>query len=245
MSARETAIVVGVGAKEGLGAAVCKRFAKEGFHVFVAGRTPEKVEKIAKAINNAGGSASAVACDTTDPDHVVRLFDTAERDGPGPLTAVIYNAGNNHFEDLREMDPEVFERIWRVTCFGGFLVGREAARRIIGQREGTLIFTGATSAVKGRPPSGAFASAKGGLRLLAQAMAREYSPLGLHVGHVIIDGAIFGERIKSRYPQAIEALGEEGMLNIDAIANAYWFLHTQHKSAWTHELDLRPFKENW
>lgn len=245
MSTGATAIVVGVGAEDGLGAAVCRRFAKEGLHVCVGGRTQEKIDAVAKTITTAGGAATAIATDTTKPDDVIRLFDAAEQTGGGPLTAVIYNAGNNHFEDLREMDPQVFERIWRVTCFGGFLVGREAARRIVGQRDGTLIFTGATSAIKGRPPSGAFASAKGGLRLLAQAMAREYSPLGLHVAHVIIDGAIFGERIKSRFPQALDALGEDGMLNIDAIADAYWFVHTQHKTAWTHELDLRPYKETW
>lgn len=245
MSTAHTAVVVGVGAEDGLGATVSRRLAKEGLHVFVAGRTPEKLDTVVATITGAGGAATAVATDTTREADVTRLFDRAEQDGPGALDCVVYNAGNNRITPLLETGAQEFEDVWRVTCFGGFLVAREAARRMTPRGAGTFIFTGATSAVKGRPPFAAFASAKGGLRLLAQAMAREFGPQGLHVAFVIIDGAINGERIHSRYPQVKEMLGEDGMLNLEAIADAYWHIYTQHKTAWTHELDLRPFKESW
>lgn len=236
-----TAVVVGVGPEAGLGGALCTRFAREGLHVFVAGRTAARLQAVADAIARAGGRATAVVTDTTREADVVRLFDQAAAAGPIAITA--YNAGNNQIGNLLEMEAAFFEQVWRVACFGGFLVGREAARRMVPNGGGTLFFTGATASVRARPPFIAFASAKAGLRAIAQGMAREFGPAGLHVAHVIIDGGIDGERLRTYLPDFVAGKGEDGTLGLDAIADTYWHLHTQHRSAWTHELDLRPFKE--
>ncbi len=143
------------------------------------------------------------------------------------------------------MSAEMFEELWRVCAFGGFLVGREAARRMVPHGGGTLIFTGATASIRARPPFTGFAAAKAAERAVAHAMAREFGAQGLHVGHVIIDGVIGGDVVKGRFPQIIESLGEDGVLGIDAIADAFWMLHKQDKTAWTLELDLRPYKEKF
>jgi len=240
-----TAIVVGVGAERGLGAALCRRFAREGYHVLVAGRTPEKIEQVARAIRSTGGSAEVIATDTTSEPDVVRLFDRAMAPGQGfaPSDLVVYNAGNNRRLDFRELTAETFEEFWRIGCFGGFLVGREAARRLVPLGRGSVIFTGASASLRGRPGFAHFAAAKAGLRAIAQSMAREYGPHGIHVAHVVIDGGIAGERLLSRVPRLLEERGEDGLLGIDAIAEAYWQIHCQHRSAWTHEIDLRPFRE--
>lgn len=235
------AVVVGVGAEQGLGAALCRRFGQEGLHVFVAGRTPEKLTRVVAAIEAAGGWATPVPTDTTVEADVVRLFDQAA--GGGEVDVAVFNAGNNQVANFVEMEAGFFEQAWRVACLGGFLVGREAARRMVPHGRGTILFTGATASLRARPPFIAFAAAKAGLRAISQGMARELGPQGIHVGHVIIDGGIDGERLRTHAPGFVEAKGAEGLLDIDAIADAYWFLHTQQRTAWTHELDLRPFKE--
>jgi len=240
-----TAAIVGVGAERGVGAALARRFAAEGYHVLVAGRTPEKIAAVARRIGAAGGSAEAVAVDTTREDEVVRLFDRAMSPGDGrdPADVVIFNAGNNQRIDFRELSAEQFEQFWRVGCFGGFLVGREAARRLAPLGRGTIIFTGASASLRGKPGFAHFAAAKAGLRMIAQSMAREYGPLGLHVAHVVIDGGVRGDRLLSRRPTLIEERGEDGLLGIEAIADTYWNIHRQQRSAWTHEVDVRPFRE--
>ena len=235
-----TAIVLGVGESQGLGAALGRRFAREGLHVTLGGRTQSRIEAVAREIESAGGAATPVVSDATLARDVVKLFDAA---GTAP-ELVVYNAGNNRFRPLLEMDDAFFEDLWRLCCFGGFLTGREAARRML-PAGGTLIFTGATASIRARPPFTAFASAKAALRALAHGMAREFGPRGLHVGHVIIDGGRDGAQLNRRFPQFKESRGEDGMLGIEAIADAYWHLHTQHRSAWTLELDLRPFKESF
>jgi NAD(P)-dependent dehydrogenase (short-subunit alcohol dehydrogenase family) len=169
----------------------------------------------------------------------VRLFDAAG----GAPEIVVFNAGNNRMANLAEMEASFFEDTWRVACFGGFLVGREAARRMAPAGRGTVVFTGATGSLRGKPPFIAFASAKAGLRALAQGMAREFGPQGIHVAHVIVDGGIDGERLRVGLPAFVASKGEEGLLKPEAIADAYWFLHGQDRTAWTHELDLRPFRE--
>jgi NAD(P)-dependent dehydrogenase (short-subunit alcohol dehydrogenase family) len=239
-----TAIVVGVGSEQGLGAAIAHRFAAEGHRVIVSGRTKEKLAQVVGAIVDHGGKAEAFAADATIESDVAALFDFAE--GSGHIVdLVVFNAGNNVRHDFRTMPAELFEQTWRVATFGGFLVGREAARRLTPLGKGTIIFTGATASLRGKPPFTAFASAKAGLRSLAQSMAREFGPLGIHVAHVVIDGGIDGEKLNSAAPQLRIERGADGLLNIDAIAEAYWHLHGQHRSAWTHELDLRPFKERF
>ncbi len=236
-----TAVVVGVGSELGLGAALSRRFAREGYDVVVSGRTEAKLDRVIRTIVDDGGKAEAVVADATIESDVVALFDRAE--AGGALDLVVFNAGNNAPHDFRTMPAEFFEQTWRVATFGGFLVGREAARRLAPRGRGTIVFTGATASLRGRAPFTAFASAKAGLRSLAQSMAREFGPLGIHVGHVVIDGGIDGEKLNTAVPHLKVERGTDGLLNIDAIADAYWHLHRQHPSAWTHELDLRPFKE--
>ena len=241
MASGKTAIVIGVGAESGIGGAVVNKFGAEGFHVLIGGRSKDKLEALAAKITALGnGQVTAVQTDTTHEADVIHLFDAAEQ--AGPLGFVCYNAGNNFFGPLTEMEADFFEDVWRVGCFGGFLVGREAARRMPANG-GTLIFTGASASLRGRPPFAAFASAKAGLRALAQAMAREFGPQGLHVAHVIIDGGVDGDLLKGRFPEMVEQRGEQGLLDPEAIADNFWHLHTQHKTTWSFEVDLRPFKE--
>ncbi len=239
-----TAIVIGAGAERGLGGALCRRLSSEGLHVIAAGRSPDKLNRLCTSVEESGGRISPVIVDAATPEGIVQAFDEAERVGSVP-ELVVYNAGVNHdFRPLLEMDDAFFENLWRLCCFGGFLAGREAARRML-PAGGTLIFTGATSSLRARPPFTAFASAKAALRAVAHGMAREFGKQGLHVGHVILDGVIDGDEVNSRMPAVKEHLGVEGMLNVDAIADAYWGLHKQPRSAWTLELDLRPYLEKF
>jgi NAD(P)-dependent dehydrogenase (short-subunit alcohol dehydrogenase family) len=242
-----TGVVEGVGAEHGLGAALCRRFAAEGYHLLVAGRTPENIAQVVETIRKTGGSAESITVDTTREDDVVRVFDRAMSPGGGrdPADLIVFNAGNNQRIDFRELTAAQFEKFWRVGCFGGFLVGREAARRLAPLGRGTVIFTGASGSLRGRPGFAHFAAAKAGLRMIAQSMAREYGPLGIHVAHVVIDGGINGDRLLSRVPTLIKDRGEDGLLGIDAIADTYWHIHRQQRSAWSQEVDLRPFKETF
>lgn len=244
---KPVAIVVGVGAELGLGAALCRRFAEGGYHVFVAGRSADRIEQVVLTIASKGGSAEPVTMDTTSEDDVIRLFDRAmsARAGLDPLDLVAYNAGNNRKLDFRELSAEMFEDFWRIGCFGGFLVGREAARRLVPLGRGTVLFTGASGSLRGRPGFAHFAAAKAGLRMLSQSMAREFGPQGIHVAHVVIDGGINGDRLRRNRPEIIEERGEDGLLGVDAIAETFWQVHRQPRSAWTQEIDLRPFKENF
>jgi NAD(P)-dependent dehydrogenase (short-subunit alcohol dehydrogenase family) len=213
--------------------------------VFVAGRTPEKIAHVAQSIRESGGSAEPVSVDTTREDEVVALFDRAmsSANAHDPPDLVVFNAGNNQRIDFRSLSAEQFEQFWRIGCFGGFLVGREAARRLVPLGRGTIVFTGASGSLRGKPGFAHFAAAKAGLRMIAQSMAREYGPLGIHVAHVVIDGGIRGDRLLSRVPALLQERGEDGLLAIEAIADTYWDIHRQQRSAWAHEVDLRPFKE--
>jgi len=245
MAKRKKAVVLGVGAEKGLGAAASRRFAKEGYHVLVAGRTPDKISKVVESIRAAGGSATAVTVDGTREAEVISLWDRAMADDAdgAPADLAVFNMGNNAAVDIREMTAQHFEDSWRVGCFAGFLFGREAVRRLAPLGRGTVLFTGASGSLRGRPRFAAFNATKGGLRLLVQSLAREFGPQGLHIAHAIIDGGIEGERLLSRMPDRKDKAGADGLLDIEAIADSYWHLHTQHRSAWTHEIDLRPYKE--
>ena len=245
MAKKKKAVVLGVGAEKGLGAAASRRFAKEGYHVLVAGRTPAKIDKVVETIRAVNGSATAVTVDGTKEAEVIALWDKAiadDADG-APTDLAVFNMGNNAAVDIREMTAQHFEDSWRVGCFAGFLFGREAVRRLAPLGRGTVLFTGASGSLRGRPRFAAFNATKGGLRLLVQSLAREFGPQGLHIAHTIIDGGIEGERLLSRMPDRKDKAGADGLLNIEAIADSYWHLHTQHRSAWTHEIDLRPYKE--
>ena len=207
-------------------------------------RGEEKLATVAKEIAELGGRATPGPMDTTVTGDVERIFETAEKQAGVP-ELVVYNAGNNQFSALLEMTDEFFEGLWKLCAFGGFKVGREAAKRMIPNGGGTLLFTGATTSIRARPPFTAFAAAKAAERAVAHGMAREFGKQGLHVGHVIIDGVIDGDQVNQKFPQLKERFGEDGMLDVDAIADAFWTLHTQPRAAWTLELDLRPFKETF
>ncbi len=238
---RKTAIVVGVGAEAGLGATLGRRLAQTGRHVFLAGRTAARVEAAAASIRSTGAQATALAVDATSESEVSHLFDAAA--GAGTLDCVVYNAGNNVSRPIRELEAKTFEDTWRVGCFGGFLVGREAARCMTPQGQSTILFTGASASLRGRASFAAFAAAKAGLRAVAQSMARELGPAGIHVAHIVIDGGIAGERLRKNRPERVQQTGEDGLLDLDSIADAFLAVLNQQRSAWTHELDLRPFKE--
>lgn len=242
---KPTAVVVGVGSERGVGGAVCKRFAREGYHVYVAGRTLSKVEALAASIRASGGSAQAVATDTTKESDVIALFDLAMNPAAGldQPDVVVFNAGNNAMIEFTELTAAQFEDFWRVGCYGGFLVGREAARRLLPLGRGTILFTGASGSLRGKAGFAHFASAKAGLRMISQSMARAYGAKGLHVAHVVIDGGIDGDRLQNAFPAMVERLGPDGLLGVDGIAETYWQLHRQPRSAWTQEIDLRPYKE--
>lgn len=242
---KPTAIVVGVGSERGVGGAVSRRFAREGYHVYVAGRTGSKVEALAAGIRAAGDSAQAVVTDTTKESDVIALFDLAFRpaDELEPPDVVVFNAGNNAVIGFTDLTAAQFEDFWRVGCFGGFLVGREAARRLLPLGRGTVLFTGASGSLRGKADFAHFAAAKAGLRMISQSMARAYGARGLHVAHVVIDGGVDGDRLREVMPQVVERLGSDGLLDVDGIAETYWQLHRQPRSAWTQEVDLRPYRE--
>lgn len=242
---KSTAVVVGVGAEAGLGAALSRRFAAEGYHVIAVGRTAERVGLVAESILSKGGSAEPLLADATREQDVLRLFDHAfapkpERKFPD---LVVFNTGANWPIDFRTLEASDFEKFWRVGCFAGFLVGREAARYMVPLGRGTILFTGASASLRGKPEYAQFAAAKAGLRVVAQSMAREFGPMGLHVAHIVIDGGIDGDVLRTRWPDVATARGEDGLLKTDAIAETYWAVHQQHPSAWSQEVDLRPYKE--
>jgi NAD(P)-dependent dehydrogenase (short-subunit alcohol dehydrogenase family) len=235
------AIVIGVGPLEGLGARLCQRFAAEGLEVIIAGRTREQLDRVVASIQAAGGTARAAVADATREEDVRALFELAG----DTLELAIYNAGNNTPGRIADMEAAYFEAAWRVGCFGGFLFGREAVRRFVPRGAGTLLFTGASASLRGRPGFGAFNSAKGALRNLAQAMAKEYGPEGVHVGHVLVDGAIAGDKIIKGVPAYAERLGTAGMIGLDGLVDAYVYLYRQPRTAWTFEVDVRTSVEKW
>lgn len=240
----DTAIIIGAGLPEGVGGATALRFAAEGVHVIVSGRTQSKIDQTVAQITSSGGSAEAFAADVTSPDDLAALFDHAATLGQ-PIASVIYNAGNNNPVPFADLSAEDFESYWRVCCFGGFLTAKLAMPLLAQQGAGSMIFTGASASLRGKAKFGHFASAKAALRNLAQALAREYGPSGVHVAHIVIDGVINGDRAQTNFGAYMDNLGEDGALEPAAIADAYWMVHNQHRTAWTHELDLRPFAENW
>lgn len=239
----KTAIIAGVGPLEGVGAQLCLRFAGLGLHVLVCGRTREKLDLVVSEIEKAGGQGSAVVCDCVDEKAVSDAFEQASQ--AGKLDLAVYNVGNNFPGRILDMSAEYFEGAWRSVCFGGFLFGREAFRHMAPGKQGTILFTGASASLRGKANFGAFNSSKSALRTFAQALAKEAGPGGVHVGHIVIDGTINGDKVKSRAPEYAAKLGEEGLVGIDGIVDAYEFLYRQDKSSWSFELDIRTAVENW
>lgn len=238
------AVILGVGPVEGLGGALCVRFAREGLHVFVGGRSEEKLERVVQEIAKSGGVATSVVTDATSEGDIENLFEIAQKTGSENIALAIYNAGNNTPGKVSEMDSEYFENSWRVGCFGGFLFAREAIRRQKAEAL-SLLFTGASASLRGKAGFGAFNSAKGALRNLAQALAKECAEAGIHVGHVVIDGPIWGEKIKTRYPDWAAEKGEEAMIALEGLTEAFVYLYNQERRAWTFEVDVRTSLEKW
>jgi NAD(P)-dependent dehydrogenase (short-subunit alcohol dehydrogenase family) len=238
----KTALIMGVGPWEGLGAALARHFSAKGLSVIIAGRSAEKLDRVADGISRERGTVLPVVADAASESDLKRLFETATPNQK-PLEIAVYNVDTNASAPLLETDLAMFTTLWKQNTLGAFLFGQEAIRHMLPQRRGTLFFTGATASLRARPPFTAFAAAKAGVRALAQGMAREFGPQGIHVVHAIIDGVIDGERARSQFPDLVSSKGTDGLLKLEAIAETYWAMHQQHPSAWTHELDLRPFKE--
>jgi NAD(P)-dependent dehydrogenase (short-subunit alcohol dehydrogenase family) len=244
MMSQRSAVVVGVGPPRGLGAAIARRFAHEGFRVTIMGRSSEKVNASLDELREIGAAAHAVIGDVTD-EALVRSVVTQADVPDAPIEAAVFNAGGNWPKSFLDMDAAFVEDMWRVNALAGFCFAKAAIEAMLPRKRGVLIFTGASASLRGRANFGGFASAKAALRALAQSAAREFGPQGIHVAHVIIDGAIDGDRINTFLPQLKAQRGEDGLLDPDAIAENYWRLFQQPRSAWTHEIDLRPWVEPW
>jgi len=239
----DKAIIV-IGAGDALGGAIARRFAREGYAAVIVRRHAEQLEDLAAAIREAGGEAHPYGLDARKEDEVVGLFDRVEAE-IAPVEVAVFNIGANVNFPIAETTARVYFKVWEMAAFAGFLTGREAARRMTPRGRGTILFTGATASIRGREGFAAFAGAKHALRALAQSMSRELGPKGVHVAHTIIDGAIDTQWIAENFPKRHALKTEDGILNPDHIAEAYWMLHAQPRDAWTHELDLRPWMEAW
>jgi len=240
----ETVVILGAGAPDGVGGALGRKFAQMGFHVLLCGRTQSKLDRSVERVVAAGGSAAAIVADVTSEAAVEAVFAHVQALGE-PLAAVMFNAGSNQPMPFAELSAERFEEDWRIGCLGAFHTAQRALPLMVEQGRGSLLFTGASASLRGRPMFAHFASAKAALRSLVQALAREYGPQGVHIAHVVIDGVVNGDIVRGRFGDYLEQLGEEGALAPEDIADAFWMLHQQRRSAWSHELDLRPFKESW
>jgi NAD(P)-dependent dehydrogenase (short-subunit alcohol dehydrogenase family) len=239
----DKAIIV-IGAGDALGGAIARRFAAEGYAAVIVRRHADQLEPLAAAIREAGGEAHPFGVDARQEDQMVALFAKVEAE-IAPVEVCVFNIGANVRFPIAETTSRVFMKVWEMACFAGFLAGRESAKVMTPRGKGTVIFTGATASVRGREGFAAFASAKHGLRAVAQSMARELGPKGVHVAHTIIDGAIDTAWIAENFPERYATKAEDGILNPEHIADAYWALHVQPRDAWTHELDLRPYMEAW
>ena len=241
MSAKHpVALIAGVG--DGLGGAVARRFAAAGFATVLVARSADRLERIADSIERAGGRGVAYVADLREEAAVEKLFDDVEAE-VGTISVAVFNAGANYRNSILDTPADMFEKIWRLGCYAGFLIGREAARHMVPRGHGTIIFTGATASLRGSSQFAAFAAAKGGVRLVAQSIARELGPKGIHVASVIIDGMIDSPRVRERFPERVAHLPEDGMLKPADIAEVYFQIHQQPRSAWAFEVDLRPWKE--
>ena len=233
-----------IGAGDATGSAVARRFAKEGYTVCAARRTATALKPLVDQITVEGGKAVAFGLDARREDQVVNFFHQIEAE-VGPVEVLLFNVGGNVRFPVLETTAQKYFKVWEMCAMAGFLAGREAARLMLPRGRGTLLFTGATASLRGAAGFSAFAGGKAALRALAQSMARELGPKGLHVAHVVIDGMIDTAFTREHFAQRVEEVGPDGILNPDHIADAYWWLHEQPRDAWTFELDLRPSAERW
>ena len=240
--AAKVALVIGAG--DATGGAIARRFAGGGYTACVTRRDAAKLQPLIDEIAAAGGTAHGFASDARKEDEVIALVEQIERD-IGPIEVLVFNIGANVPSSVLDETARKYFKIWEMACFGGFLNGREAAKRMVVRGRGTIIFTGATAGLRGAANFAAFAGAKHALRALAQSMARELGPRGIHVAHVVVDGAIDTEFIRTNFPERYALKEQDGILAPAHIAENYWHLHMQPRDAWTFELDLRPYMERW
>jgi len=236
-------LILGVGSPRGLGAATARVFAAAGFSVVIAGRNHDKLRQAAESIAAVGRAPRIEVGDVANAGDVARFVAAAE--SLAPLQVAVQNAGGNNRAPFLEVSPEVFEEHWRAHAFAGFLLAQAVLPNMLARKAGTIIFTGATGSLRGSANFAPFAAAKAALRMTAQSVAREFGPQGIHVAHVIVDGVIDGDRARSLFPGVESRFGEDGMPHPDEIAKMYLMLHRQQRSAWTHELDVRPWSEKF
>ncbi len=252
MSLQKVCLVIGAG--DATGGAVARRFAREGFAVCATRRSADKLAPLLEQIRSAAGVAYGFGSDARNEDEVIALVEQIETT-IGPIEVLVFNIGANSPNSILTETARRYTKMWEMTCLAGFLTGREVAKRMVAREvpsaqpgvahKGTIIFTGATASLRGSAHFAGFSGGKMALRALAQSMARELGPMGVHVAHTIIDGAIDTEFIRTLFPQRYALKDQGGILNPDHIANAYWMLHQQPRDAWTHELDLRPYMETF
>ena len=242
MSDKKAILVIGAG--DATGGAIARRFAREVYIACVTRRSEEKLQPLVNEIRNSGGEAYGFGSDARKEDEMIALVEKIERD-IAPIEVAVFNIGANVRFSITNTTARVYQKVWEMACFSGFLMGRETAKVMLPRGRGTIIFTGATASLRGREGFSAFAGAKHALRALAQSMARELWPQGIHVAHSIIDGAIDTEFIRSNFPERYKMKDQLGIVNPDSIAQAYWEIHTQPRDAWTHETELRPWLESW
>lgn len=242
MSDPGVALVVGAG--DATGGAVARRFAREGYTACVVRRHVDALAPLVEGIESKGGRARAFGADARREEQVVELVETIERD-VGPIEVFVFNIGANVPASILDETARKYFKIWEMAAFAGFLSAREVARRMVARSRGTMLFTGATASLRGSANFAAFAGAKHALRALAQSLARELGPRNIHVAHVVIDGAIDTAFIRENFPERYALKDQDGILDPEHIADAYWQLHCQPRDAWTFELDLRPWMERW
>lgn len=238
----KVALVIGAG--DATGGAIAARFAREGYIACVVRRSAEKLEPLVNRIREEGGQAFGYGSDARKEEDVVALIERVEAEH-GPIEAMVFNIGANVPCSILEETARKYFKIWEMACLSAFLNGREVAKRMVARGRGTILFTGATASLRGSANFAAFSGAKHALRALAQSMARELGPRNIHVAHVIVDGAIDTEFIRTTFPERYALKEQDGILNPEHIAENYWYLHQQPRDAWTFELDLRPYMERW
>jgi NAD(P)-dependent dehydrogenase (short-subunit alcohol dehydrogenase family) len=242
----KVALVIGAG--DATGGAIARRFAREGYTACVTRRSLDKLQPLLEQIRSGGGRAEGFASDARKEEEVIALVEQVEAT-VGPIEVLVFNIGANVPSSILEETARRYFKVWEMACLGGFLNGREVAKRMVARpgdgHRGTIIFTGATASLRGSANFAAFAGAKHALRALAQSMARELGPRGIHVAHVVVDAAIDTEFIRCNFPQRYALKEQDGIVNPEHIADSYWYLHSQPRDAWTHELDLRPWSEKF
>ena len=242
MENKKAVLVIGAG--DATGSAIARRFAREGYVACMTRRSADKLAPLVDEIRAAGGEAHGFASDARKEEEMVALVQKIEAE-IAPIEVAVFNIGANVRFPITETTARVYFKVWEMACFGGFLMGREAARVMLPRGRGTIIFTGATASLRGRDGFAAFAGAKHALRALAQSMARELWPKGIHVAHPVVDGAIDTEFIRENFPERYKLKDQGGIVSPEHIADMYWQIHMQPRDAWTHETEIRPWMEPW